>query len=984
LKYFRNMGIMRWFRIMLLVLPCMAVMMLFFGYTSKRGNSTVFLEDQSAVVWARGQLLNMSLEEKIGQFFMVPAYSNQGEAHLKEVESFVTEEKVGGIIFFQGEREDLKTAISRFQKAAKLPLFVGMDAEWGVQMRLFGEDRFPYAYTLGAADDVGLSEKIAAMMAQECRKLGIHLNFSPVADVNSNADNPVIGFRSYGENPKKVAEQVRAAVKGMEGNGILTSIKHFPGHGDTDKDSHFELPTVSRSSKSIDAVEFYPFREGVKAGASSVMIGHLNVPALDKSGLPSSLSKRIIQGYLQDSMGFKGLVISDALNMKAVSAIYGKTEVVVKAFEAGCDILLFPESVRGGIAAIVEKVKSGNISMEEVDRRCLKVLKAKFKFVIQPKTVRSFTAGEVDWAKKEVYEKAFTVLKNEKGLLPLKKVDNRIARISIGTHTTAFREGMDRFAKVDHYHFYTAEEAKERMGAHLKSYDVIITAFHAATVRPKNEFGMPKGWKDWLSNLPSDKNNVLVIFGNPLALKTHCDLTKVKSVVLGFENHPLAQERMSQFIFGAIGAAGKLPFTISNSFERGSGMVVEGGGRLKYSQAEELGIDPEKLGEIDLIVKKSIAVGAFPGCQIAVAVEGKLIYQKSFGTLRYEDTVAVQNSDLYDIASITKIAGSTLGLMKLQSEGKFSLERQLKDYIPEVTGIGSFGGIELKDMMTHQAGLTAWIPFYIKTMNEGELSASLYSRAKKDGYQIEVAKDLWIKDSYIDTIYKRILSSHLGQKKYEYSDLGYYFVKKIIEKQAAQPLEEFLMANCYAPMGLQHICYRPLKYFPLSQIAPTENDKVFRKQQIHGYVHDPGAAMLGGVGGHAGIFSNAVDLAAVMQLFLNKGVYGSFSYLNKAVVEQYTRCQFPATNRRGIGFDRPKITGGGTCDEAASQSSFGHSGFTGTLAWADPLHQINYVFLSNRVYQNQENWKIRELNIRTNIQKVIYDAVFSSQKKWNE
>ena len=975
------MEILRKTRFFFVGIATFGLMMLVFSYTAKktkikRSTMEISVEDE----WAQNQLSAMTLEEKVGQFFMVPAYSNQGEKHLQEVEDLVTKQKVGGIIFFQGERENLKTSISRFQKSAKIPLLIGMDAEWGIQMRIFGEERFPYAYTIGAADDVKLSEKIGAMMAQECRELGIHMNFSPVADVNSNPDNPVIGFRSFGENPKKVAEHVRATVKGMEENGVMTSIKHFPGHGNTDKDSHLELPTVSESLKTIHAVDFYPFREGIKAGASSVMIGHLNVPALDDSGLPSSLSKRIIQGYLQDTLGFSGLVISDALNMKAVADKYGKTEVVVKAFEAGCDILLFPESVEGAISAIVGKVKDGKISKFDLDKRCLKVLKEKYKFIIQKKECKTYSEGEIDWAKKQVYEKAITVLKNEKELLPLKKLDKKIARISIGTHTAAFRDGVERFAKVDHYHFYTADEAMERMENKLQSYDVIITAFHSTTVRPRNDFGMPKGWRIWLDNLPEDKNNALILFGNPLALKENCNLKKVKSVVLGYENNPITLERMSQFVFGAIGATGKLPFTISDEFPREFGQTIESSGRLKYSQPEELGIDPKKLLEIDAIVKNAITVGAFPGCQIVVSVEGKMIYQKSFGTLKYEDTVSVKNTDVYDIASVTKIAGSTLAVMKLQSDGKFTVEKQLKDYIPEVTGDGAFGSILIKDMMTHQAGLPAWIPFYQRTLKDGALNMTIYSKEKKTGFETQVAKDLWIKDVYQDTIYKRILASQLGPKKYEYSDLGYYFIKKIVEKQTEMPFDEYLMKNLYQPMGLQYMRYKPLNYFPLTQIAPTENDKAFRHQQIHGYVHDPGAAMLGGVGGHAGLFSNATDLASVMQLFLNNGIYGSTQYLNKSVVEQYTSCQFCPTNRRGIGFDRPKNSGGGTCHELASQSSYGHSGFTGTLVWADPQYQINYVFLSNRVYQNQDNWKIRDMNIRTNIQKVIYEAVMSAKK----
>jgi beta-glucosidase-like glycosyl hydrolase/CubicO group peptidase (beta-lactamase class C family) len=923
-------------------------------------------------VWAQEQLNKMSLEEKIAQFFMVAAYSNKGEDHLQEIDRLVSEYKVGGIIFFQGERENLLSSISRFQAKAKVPLLIGMDAEWGVSMRLFGEDRFPYAYTFGAANDVNLSEKMGAMMAQECRELGIHMNFSPVADVNSNPDNPVIGFRSFGENPKIVADQVSAFVKGMEGNGIMTSIKHFPGHGNTDKDSHFELPTVSQSYKTIDAIDFFPFREGIRAGASSVMIGHLNVPALDDSGTPSSLSSKVIQDYLKTQLNFNGLVISDALNMKAVADKYGKSEVVVKAFQAGCDILLFPESVGDAIALIEKKVQKGDISLSEINERCLKVLAAKHKFVVAPKTLKKYKKEEIEFAQKQVYEKAITIVKNEGDLLPLKRLDKKIARVSIGMNTFYFREGVQNFADVKHFHYFTADEAIEKFISKASDYDVILVSLHASTVRAKNNYGFGDNWQTFLTKLPAEKDVVLSLFGNPYALE-NVDLSKINAVVVGYENHKFVQDRMAQLIFGSIPGLGQLPVTIKNSFARGAGIQTQKSGRLKFSQPEEFGIDPEKLNEIDRIVENGISKGAFPGCQIVVAYKGSIIYRKSFGTKMYDDTLPVKNSDLYDIASVTKIAASTVGLMRLQTKGEFSLDKTLKDYLGDLND-NSYNSIRLRDMMAHQAGLTAWIPFYKRTLKNGELNSSIYSADRTGDYQLQVAKDIYIKENYVDSIYRQIIKTPLAAKTYVYSDLGYYFVKKIIEKQTDKSFDRYLMDEIYKPMGLRTLRYQPLNFFDKSRIAPTEKDMAFRKQQVHGHVHDPGAAMLGGVGGHAGLFSNATDLASLMQMILNKGSYAGVRYINESIVDEYTKAQFSGS-RRGAGFDRPTAAGSGTCHELASQQSFGHSGFTGTLAWADPTYEINYVFLSNRVYPSQENWKIRDMNIRTEIQRVIYEAV---------
>lgn len=926
-------------------------------------------------VWAQQTLEKMTLEEKIGQFFMVATWSNKSETHQQEIENLVRNEKIGGLIYFQGSRSDLKQSIARFQQISKTPLLIGMDAEWGSAMRLSAEERFPYAYTIGAAADVTLTERIAAMMAQEMRELGIHLNFAPVADVNSNPTNPVIGFRAFGEDPAAVSKHVEAMVRGMEKNGVMTSIKHFPGHGDTDKDSHFELPTVSHTTSIFNAIDFKPFRAGIKAGASTVMIGHLQVPALDNSGTPSSLSKKVIQGYLQDSLGFQGLVISDALNMKAVADKYGKTEVVVKAFEAGCDILLYPESVSESIAAIARKVKKGDISEKEINARCLKVLKAKYHALHPADKLQQFTAGEIDWAKKEVYEKALTLIRNEHQLLPLTDTKKRIARVSIGAYTYAFRDMGNQFMAVDHYHFYSVGEAIQRMQGKLDQYDIVLTAFHASTVRTANPYGTMGNPAKWLAEIPAKVKSAVVFFGNPHALAGWTSEIHADALLIAYENHPLVQDRAAQLVFGATGATGRLSFHVSDFLAKGKGIELAATDRLKYSQPEELGISAEKLAEIDAVVDKGIRAGAFPGCQVFVAVKGKVIYQKSFGTKTYEGQDSIRNSDIYDLASVTKIASSTAALMRLQTMGKFNLDKKLKDYIPGVTGTGEFGNIVLRDMLAHQAGLTPWIAFYKKTVRNNVLSPSIYATTSKPGFEIPVAENVWISNSYVDSVYKQILSSTLGKtKKYEYSDLGYYFIKKIIEKETKETQDAFVYNELYQPMGLRNINYLPLNHFAPDRIVPTENDLLFRGQVIRGYVHDPGAAMMGGVGGHAGLFGNAGDLGAVMQLFLNQGKYAGKRYIDAAVVKEFTGAQF-AGNRRGAGFDKPTGGSGGPTCAAASPASFGHSGFTGTFAWADPENGINYVFLSNRVYPDATNWKIVNMHIRSDIQQIIYEAV---------
>lgn len=946
-------------------------------YTGKR----VLDED----VWVRDKLSKMTVEEKIAQSFMVACWSNKGESHLEEIERQVTEDKVGGIIFFQGERDNLQNSIERFQKKAETPLLIGMDAEWGIAMRIFGEDRFPYAQTIGAANDAELTRKMGELMARECSQSGIHLSFSPVADVNSNPKNPVIGFRAFGSDPSHVSKHVKAFVEGMESEHVLSCVKHFPGHGDTDKDSHLELPVVSHTAAQFESVDFLPFKSGISAGTSAVMVAHLNVPSLDDSGTPSSLSKNVIQNYLRKKLGFKGLVISDALNMKAVSEKYGKSEVVAKAYMAGCDILLFPESVDEAIRLIRKKVDSGDLEISEIDARCKQVLRAKYKAIIaKPMVKRKDDSAERELVSAQVYEKAIVVIKNEGQTLPLNRLDQKIARISIGTHALAFRESIDRYAPVEHHHFYTVKEALERLkDKSWNNYDIVLVDLHSNGQRERNNYGFGD-WKKVVGLLPESAKVITTFFGNPLVLAEDKALpVNVDACILAYENHALAQDRVGQFIMGAFDVNGKLEISINDTWPKGTGLNVKGNGRLKFTIPEELGISSDKMKEIDAAVEKAINAKALPGCQVVVAIDGKVIHRKSYGTTMYEKGDSITNEHIYDIASVTKIASSTMALMKLKSEGKFEVTSTLGELLPEVVEGTDYAKLKANDMLTHQAGLTPWLAFYKYTIKDGEWKPGIYSKEKKEGYETQVASDMWIRDDYAKTMMKTILETPLsGAKKYEYSDLGYYFFNAYIEKTSGKSQDKYVDQAIYKPLGLQHMTYLPLRKFPRWQIVPTEDDKEFRKQVIHGYVHDPGAAMLGGVGGHAGLFSNATDLAALMQVLLNKGQVGSFNLIDRSVVEQFTACQFCPKNRRGLGFDKPLPDGsGGPVSPLASLSSFGHSGFTGTLAWADPEHKVNFVFLSNRVYPSAENWKIRDMNIRTNIQRIIYEALAEAKKK---
>jgi CubicO group peptidase (beta-lactamase class C family) len=570
-------------------------------------------------------------------------------------------------------------------------------------------------------------------------------------------------------------------------------------------------------------------------------------------------------------------------------------------------------------------------------------------------------------------EKHITVLKNSKDLLPFSSLDKKFVVLTVGDGYQEFTKTISLFTDFTEININFFEELKQDKLKIIEHADHFILSIHISENQNLNKQAL-----DYLHKLPCHGKRTVVFFA-PLDFIKECKFPHHDALVMAYENHPYILDRTAQVLFGAISTNGKLTRDLSKTYLVGSGEELKWGGRLKFTEPEEVGIDPKKLEEIDNIARKGISAGAYPGCQIVAAVDGKIFYRKSFGNQRYEKSAPVKMEDIYDLASITKIGASTTGLMYLESKGKFDVSRKINEYIPEWVKGTKMENLELKDMLTHQAGLKPWIPFYLNVLKNNLPDPQLFNPTETAVFTRHVADDLWMREDYVDSMYMQISSQPLGAKEFKYSDLGYYFIMKIIEKQSKQELNHFLKTQLYEPMGLRTMGYNPLNCFDKSRIAPTENDIKFRKQVVQGYVHDPGAAMLGGVCGHAGLFGNATDLASLMQMFLNKGYYGGVRYLKPEVVDLYTTNPFK-TNHRGIGFDKPKLEGGGTCAKLASSKSFGHSGFTGTLAWADPENQLNFVFLSNRVYPDQENRKIIDMGIRADIQRVLYESIKERKK----
>ncbi len=954
-------------------------------------NSPAFLNSNT---WADSVLKTLTFDEKIGQLLMVAAYSNKDEKHFKEIDSLITNYKIGGLIFMQGGPIRHADLYNRYQAASKVPLLISIDGEWGLAMRLDSVVKYPWQMTLGAIQDNNLIYKMGEDIGKQCQRLGIQVNFAPVVDVNVNPKNPIINARSFGENKYNVAKKGVAYMQGLQAVNVLANAKHFPGHGDTDTDSHKALPIINHTKQRIDSIELHPFKALIAEGLASMMVAHLFIPAYDTSAnTATTLSKNVVTYLLKDSLKFKGLVFTDALNMKGVSSFNKPGYVDVLALLAGNDVLLFSENVPTAIAEIKCAIEFGDIDSTEIERRCLKVLKAKewsgvYKNnqVVLENLTADLNKKEYELHNKKLFESALTVIQNQYDFIPLQELDKTtIASIAIGEEEyQEFQNSLNLYTTVQP--FYTAElnaTNKKLFMDTVNAFNTVIVSLHNSDKNPWRKYKISPETKELMVELSKTKRVILVNFMNPYSLIGFSGLDKINTTILAYQNNKYTNRAAAELVFGGIGANGKLPISVSTKFKEGTGLDILPIGRFVYTEPEEAGIFENELYQIDSIAKKGIEVGAYPGCQVFVAKEGKVIYNKSFGYHTYDSLIVVDKNTIYDLASVTKVSATLLGLMHLQDQNKFSLDSKLGDYLSElIPDTSAYYNLNLREILAHQAGLQAWVPFYVKTIYKGELDHVIYCNDSSYYYPYRVANDIYISRFYPDIIYQRILNGPLKEKKYTYSDLGYYFLMKIVEAQSQQSLDKYV-GDIYAQIGMTTTGYHPRNRFSLDRIPPTENDKIFRNQIIQGDVHDPGAAMLGGVGGHAGLFSNANDLAKLMQMYMNKGAYGGVSYLKDTTINEYTKCQFTGQeneNRRAAGFDKPFLQGygGPTCD-GISQNSFGHTGFTGTMVWADPDEKVVYVFLSNRTYPDAENKKLANLNIRTDIQKVIYDAIAKSK-----
>ncbi|HEY9184907.1 MAG TPA: glycoside hydrolase family 3 N-terminal domain-containing protein [Salegentibacter sp.] len=950
-----------------------------------------FLKYQNSK-WVDSIMEGLTPNERIAQLIMVAAYSNRGPEHKQEILKLIREQKIGGLIFFQGDARTQVNLMNDYQLVSEVPLLGAIDAEWGLGMRLDNTISYPFQMALGAIQNDSLIYELGQEVARQIKRSGLHLNFAPVVDVNNNPDNPVINYRSFGENKENVSRKGIAYMQGMQDANLLTTAKHFPGHGDTDTDSHYALPQINHAFNRLDSLEMHPFKKLINAGIGGVMVAHLDIPALDSTGVPSTLSKPIITGILKERLGFEGLIVTDAMNMKGVTEGNEPGVVDKDAILAGNDLLEFTEDVPKAIAEIRKAIDKGLITQAEIDKRVRKLLAVKqwvglddYESIPLKNIDQEITTLEAEWLNRKLVEASLTVLKNDGEIMPVKDLQNiKIASVSFGAKKeTVFQESLSLYTKVKHFQVGLDAKTSElkEIFEELKSFDLIIAGIHDDSRFPRNTMKFSKPVQNLMGEIFEEPNSIVAYFKNPYSLDKLKGVENAGGLILTYQDNKITQELAAQLIFGGVGANGELPVSVGKKFKSGEGLEVEGGLRFKYTRPEDAGMNSKTLYHgIDSLMQEAMDMKAIPGGQILVARKGKVVFHKAYGLHDYSDTVKVKKTDLYDLASVTKISSALPALMKLADEGKFDLNAGIDTYLPYFRNSNK-AGVPFREILAHQARFKPWIPYWKNTLRKnGSFRWNTFKKDSSARFPVKVSENLWLHRRYQKKMFRAIKKSELEEEAtYKYSGLVFYLLPTIVEKITGEDFRSYINENFYDKLGATTLTYNPSEEFNPDRIVPTEHDYFFRHKPIKGMVHDEGAVMMGGISANAGLFSNANDLAKLMQMYLNMGEYAGVRYIEEDTFKEWTKAQFPENdNHRGLGFDKPYLEYKGESSNTAkdaSKASFGHTGFTGIMAWMDPEEGLLYLFLSNRVLPTRSNTRLYSLNTRTNIQQVLYDSL---------
>lgn len=986
--------ILRTLFVALLLVPCAAL-----AHTPRMLGT----HDAAREAWVDSVMLTLDLRHRVGQLFIPMLDPRSTPAAKTAVKGYIDRYGIGGILISGGTTAQHSALIDYAQSISPVPLLVTLDGEWGPAMRLKDAERFPYNMTLGGIDDDTLLYDYGREVARQCRLLGVQIVFSPVLDVNSRPDNPVIGRRSFGEDPQNVSRLGRAYSRGLEDGGVLSVAKHFPGHGDTGTDSHKALPTIDHSAATLRKVDLLPFADYVKSGLGGVMVGHLNVPALDNSGRASSMSRRITEGTLRKELGFEGLIFTDGLAMKGATPPDG-SDNCVGALMAGADMLVEPASIKASMAAILEAVKSGRLSESTIDDRCRSVLRWKYTLGLSHRPAaapadlrRRMNGPESESVRRKLTAASVICLDNADGILPISRLDTAsIAVVNIGAPArNTFSGYCARYAKVDVYSVSGAGPLSAAVRKEILSHDIVIAGVYDDDAAARTA----------LSSLKDAHRLVDVFFIGHYKVARFAPLTS-RAVLMCGENTSLSQEYAAQALFGGIRVNATLPVTIKGVAPAGTGVGLLKT-RLGYTIPEAKGFSSAMARDVDSLIRLGVRTGAFPGALVLVARDGDVVMERAYGYTDSQHTRKVlADSTLYDLASVSKIAGTLPGVMKAADDGLLDISSPAARYIPGLRTPGR-DKITLRQMLMHESGFPAGIsnaaavtdsssytgklvsirPTGDNTIKlarrayanrNARLRTDITSHARTERTPWQIAPSLWVGPATRDTLMNRICNAELRDPGYRYSDLNFALLMDAEERATGIPHEKWVAEKIFAPLGAWHTGYRPLERFKPAEIAATEHDRWLRKATLRGYVHDELAAYSGGVQGNAGLFSTAGDLAKLGQMWLDGGYYGGERLISEPVVREFMTAR-SEISRRGLGFDAPDMANpeaSPTAPEAHS-STVGHLGFTGTCMWIDPSRDLIFIFLTNRINPSRDNKAWADLDIRPK----LFSAVLSGLKQ---
>lgn len=965
--------------------------------------------DERCKQWVDSVMKTLTLEERIGQLFIYTIAPQPTQANRNLLRKVVSEYKVGGLLFSGGQLNEQVALTNEAQQMADVPLLMTFDGEWGLAMRLKGTPSFPRNMVLGCIANDTLLYEYGLEVARQCRELGVQVNFAPVADVNVNPRNPVINTRSFGEDPGNVARKVLAYARGLEDGGVLSVCKHFPGHGDTDVDSHKALPTLPFSRERLDSIELYPFRQAIRAGLGGMMVGHLEVPVLEpEQGRPSSLSGNVIGGLLRDELSFRGLVFTDALAMKGVGQ---PGTLCLQALKAGNDLLLVPRRLREDMDAVLDGVKRGELTVADIDEHCRRVLTFKYALGLSQKPYvrlsgldsRLNTARTQDLIRR-LNVAAVTLAANRAETLPLDTTIRQVAVLSVGDRgqIEPFVKEMSKYTSPVVFSLpkNATAAARNQLLQSLKPYKRIVVCVGERKLAP---------YTDFFANF---KATVPVTYIFMASAKEAGQWTKALdtagAVVMAHSDNDDVQRHAARLLYGKASANGRLSASVGDLYAAGTGIDFDARTQPRFVP-EEYGISSRFISRIDEIAREGISQGAYPGCQIVVMKNGRELYNKAFGTWTGKGkdgkSRAVTKTDVYDLASLTKVTATLLAVMKLYDQGRISLTDRVADYLPFLQDTDK-RNITVRQLLLHESGLPSTILFYREAIDGDSYEGTLYKNQPDAKHKVRIARrlwanpdfrfhsgltspvrtaehtlqvsdSLWLRSSFKQDYLKKIADTKLRDRRYRYSCVGFIVLQQLVEARTGMSLDDFLRREFYEPMGLRRTGYLPLRHgIGKDEVVPSAVDPFLRKGILQGYVHDESAAFQGGVSGNAGLFSNATEVARIFQMLLNGGTWNGKRYLSQQTCRVFTTT-VSRISRRGLGFDKPdrQSPAKSPCAPSAPASVYGHTGFTGTCAWADPDNQLVYVFLCNRLYPEVWNNKLMRLDIRTRIQEELYEAL---------